>query len=174
MDNAIPSLKNLSRKMLGELKQFAVLSFYLYICFGAVILYTVSVLRSQGIDYSPYGLALIKALIMGKFILIGDSLGIGKAQEHRPLIHALIYKSVVYLAFLIILTTAEEVAVGLLHGRSAIAVLSGIGGGTGLQILTKCFLLWLILLPIIGIQEISKVLGPGVLYRMFFVAERPY
>lgn len=176
MDDTILRATKFGRKMLAELKQFMILSVYLYICFGAVILYAVSVLRSHGVDYSPYGIALIRALIMAKFILIGDSLDIGKIHGHVILIHSVMYKSIIYLVFLIILSVLEEVAMGLLHGHAAVAVLSGIGGGTGLQILAKCFLLWLILLPIVGIQEISKVLGPGVLHRMFFVADRsrPY
>ena len=172
MDDAIPALKNLCRKIIGELRQFAILSLYLYICFGAVLLYTAAVLRAHGVAYAPYGFAVIKSLIMAKFILIGDSLEIGDIHRRRGrLIYAILYKSVVYLIFLVILSVIEEIAAGLIHGRSVTASLSDMGGGTGLQILATCFLIWLILLPIVGLQQITNVLGSGVLHRMFFAAD---
>lgn len=171
MDHGSTRLYKVGHEALRELKQFAVLSAYLYVCFGAIILYTVSVLQAHGINYEPYGFALIKALITAKFMLIGESIDIARFHNHRPLIYSLIYKSLIYLIFLIALSIAEEFAAGLIHGRSAIATLSEIGGGTRLQIVPTAFLLWLILLPIVGIQEVSKALGAGVLHRMFFAAK---
>lgn len=170
MDHDNSRLHKVGRKALNELKHFAVLSAYLYICFGAITLYTMSLLRARGINYEPYGFALIKSLITAKFMLIGESIDVGRFFSQRSMIYSVIYKSFFYLLVLVILSIIEEFAAGLIHGRPVIATLSEIGGGTRLQIFATSFLLWLILLPMVGIQEISKALGEGVLRRMFFAA----
>jgi len=42
----------------------AVISLYLYICFGALLLYKSAILEDVGINFTHWGLAAIKALIM--------------------------------------------------------------------------------------------------------------
>ena len=168
MDHDNSRLFRAGRKALTELKRFAVLAAYLYICFGAIILYTASVLQANGINYEPYGFALIKALITAKFILVAESIDIARYYKFKNLMGLVVFNSIFYLLFLIALSIIEELAAGLLHGRSAVATLSEIGGGTRLHIAAISFLLWLILLPIVGIREVSKALGPGVLHRMLF------
>src|SRR5689334_11354180 len=50
-----------------ELKEYGAVCLYLYVCLGALILYKEALLRAEGINYTSYGLAAIKALILGKF-----------------------------------------------------------------------------------------------------------
>jgi hypothetical protein len=45
----------LARRAGHELKEFAVISLYLYVCFGAILLYKSSVLEARDITYAPYG-----------------------------------------------------------------------------------------------------------------------
>jgi hypothetical protein len=152
-----------------ELKQYAAIALYLYICFGAILLYKASVLHAQGIGYGPYGLAAVKALILGKFMLIGHALKIGERYRHRPLIYPVLYKSLVFLAVLVACSVIEEAVAGAIHGRTVMASLSDIAGGSWSQIAATCLLLWLILLPYFAFRQIGEVLGKGELRRMFFV-----
>ena len=41
---------------------------YLAVCFGALLFYKAAILESAGIDMTRAGLAIIKALILGKFV----------------------------------------------------------------------------------------------------------
>jgi hypothetical protein len=152
-----------------ELKQYAAISLYLYVCFGAILLYKASVLHAQGIGYAPYGLAAIKALILGKFILIAHALNIGERFRGRPLVYPVLYKSLVFLAILVVFSVVEEAVAGVIHGRTVMASLNDIAGGSWLQIAATCLLLWLILLPYFAFRQIGEVLGEGKLRRMFFV-----
>src|ERR1700730_17737656 len=61
-----------------ELIEYIVIAAYLYICFSALILYKATILRAHGIEYEAFGLALVTALILGKFILIANTFKFGE------------------------------------------------------------------------------------------------
>jgi hypothetical protein len=158
-----------TKQLSHELKEYAVISLYLYICFGAILLYKTAVLQGHGINYAPYGLAAIKALILAKFILIGNETKLGERYRDRPLIYPILHKSLVFLVLVIVLSVIEEVVVGAFHGRSVATSLSDIAGGTWLEIVATALLLWLILLPYVTFRQIGERLGEGRLGRMLFV-----
>jgi hypothetical protein len=68
----------LGHKLAHEMKVYAGISLYLYVCFGAILLYKMSVLEAHDLSYAPYGLAAAKALILGKFLLLGQAIHIGE------------------------------------------------------------------------------------------------
>ena len=152
-----------------ELKEFAAIALYLYICFAAILFYKAAVLQAEGIGYAPYGVAAVKALILGKFVLIGHAAHVGERYGHKPLIYPILYQSGVFLAMLVALTVVEEAIVGLIHGRTIAQSIADIAGGTWAQIAATCLLLWLILLPYFGFRQIGTVLGDGQLRRMLFL-----
>ena len=160
-------------KIEHELKKLAILSLYLYACLGAIFLYTDSVLREHGVTYEYWGFAAIKALLLAKFMLIGDTLHLDKSLKHKAMVYSVLLKSLVYLGFLILLSGIEELVVGLIHGRSAVHSVEEIANGSVLQFVASCFLLWLILIPVISIRQLDALLGEGVLYRAFFATEGP-
>ena len=117
MNTKQSSRTNFFRRAGKELKEYAILSLYLYICFSAIMLYTSAVLRAHNIDYEPYGLAAAKALVLAKFMMIGNVLPLGRAFERRPLIYHILFKSAVFLAVLGVLSVLEELIVGVIRGR---------------------------------------------------------
>lgn len=154
-------------KLRQELREFLALWFYLYICFGSILLYAEALLRAHGFDYEPYGLAAVKSFIFAKFILIENAAFKRSIKILKPLALAVLYKSFVYLVFLVLLSIVEEIVAGLLHGRPALVSLAGIGGGNILQALATCLLLWVILLPI-TFQLVEGVLGENRLRKILF------
>jgi hypothetical protein len=48
-------LSNVSARLRGELIRYAVVSSYLYVCFGAIILYKATILRAHHIDFPSSG-----------------------------------------------------------------------------------------------------------------------
>jgi hypothetical protein len=153
-------------RMAHELKEFAAASLYLYVCIGALLLYKGAVLQAEGISYAPFGLGAIKALILGKFMVMGHALRIGRGFEAKPLIYPILHKSVVFLTVLFALNMAEEAIRGLWHGETLSASVADVGGGTLLQVLAMCLLFFLILLPYFAYREIGRVLGRDTLRQM--------
>src|SRR5688572_17284697 len=76
-----------------ELKEYALLSVYLYVCFGALVLYKMAILGSQGVHVSAFGVPIIKALILGKFILLGHAMKLGERYGRLRLVSVIAYKA---------------------------------------------------------------------------------
>jgi hypothetical protein len=96
------------KKAAHELRELVILTAYLYVAFGVIIFYKYAVLRGEGIDWAPWGLAIIKALLVAKFILLARAAGIGERYRDKPLIWPTLYKSAIFLVVVGILTVIEE------------------------------------------------------------------
>jgi hypothetical protein len=159
---------HLPTKLRDELIRYAVVSAYLYVCFGALILYKAAILRAHNIDFPIFGLAIMKALILGKFILAGQALRLGERYREKQLIYRVAYKVIVFAALLFALSIIEEIIVAKIHGHSVAEALANVAGGTWPEILASCVLLCLILVPYFVLSAIDTALGEKRLYHMFF------
>ena len=155
-----------------ELKELVFISLYLYITIGAVILMKTAVLHTQGIEFTPWGIAIVKAVLLAKFMLLGEAMKIGE-HTTRPLIWPTLQKAFALLALLIILTIIEEVVVGLFHGHSIAASLSELGGPRLEKTLAGFVVMLLVLIPYCAFRVLDVALGEGRLARMFFVHREP-
>jgi hypothetical protein len=163
---------SLAQRARHELYEFLVVSAYLYVCFGALIFYKSSILHSEGIAFAAYGVAIAKALILGKFLLTLEAFKIGEDKKHaRTALSSILKKSLLFTLLLLVLTVVEELIVGHFHGRAGREVLSELAGGTWQQAVAVAILLFLILVPYFGVQEIKKRLGEGNLMKL--LTERP-
>lgn len=160
----------ISHRAVHELKTYAAVALYLYVCLGALQLYKDALLHAEGVHYALYGVAAIKALILGKFMAVGHALQIGERYAAKPLIYPILHKSLSFLVLLFILDLLEEVGIGALHGRSVIDSFFAMAGGTGLQIVAACILLFLVLLPYFAYRELGRSLGEDTLRRLLFVS----
>jgi hypothetical protein len=160
------SAATIGRKVGHELLEYGLISAYLYVCFGALIFYKVAILRGHGIDIAPYGLAAIKALVLGKFIPMGHAARMGDHYERRRFIHVVAYKSTLFLVMLLVLTFIEEAVVGVIHGRTIGESLADVAGGTLPEIVASSVIMLLILIPYVTVRELNAVLGKGNLRQI--------
>lgn len=150
-----------------ELSEYLMISAYLFICFGALLFYKAAILHSDGIEFAPFGIAIVKALVVGKFVLILHALKIGEQKDSARVLFAdILKKSALFLIFLGALTVAEEFIVGLLHGRFVVDAVGDIGGGTLQQALATSMLMLLILIPYFTFRVVAVRLGEGVLWKL--------
>ena len=158
---------SLKRRAAREFRSYIAIAAYLYVCFGAVLLYKAAVLQAHGVAYAPYGLAAIKALIMAKFMVVGHALHVGEAFGNKPLIYPVLFRSFVFLFMLLGLSVIEELIRGAIADRSLSESLAGFAGGTVLQVIATALLMWLCLLPYFAFRQLAEVLGEDRLRRMF-------
>lgn len=149
--------------------EYAIICAYLYVCFGAILLLKVSVLKDAGLGAMPWGFAVIKALIVGKFMLLGHDIRLGERFTSRPLIYPTLYRSAVFIVFLFVLLALEEVAVGALHGQTIARSVAAVAGGKFFEILATTLIMFLALVPYFAIRQLADVLGARRLFRLFFV-----
>jgi hypothetical protein len=166
---AVEPHATLHQRVMHELTEFVILTAYLYITLGAVILMKAAVLRDQGISFAPWGIAAVKAAVLAKFILIGRAMKVGERNSTGPLIWPTLHKVFAYLVLLVVLTVIEEVVVGLLHHQSAADSLGELVGAKLDESLAGIVILLLVLAPYFAIRVLSEALGEGLLARMFFV-----
>ena len=117
--------------------------------------------------------ALGKALVVGKFILIGDALGAGSRIKATTLLERVAWRSAGTLVVLVILKALEELIVGLVHGRNVAAIMAELGGQTWLSLMGPVLLMLLILIPLITATEIDRALGSGGLKGFLLGGESP-
>lgn len=142
-----------------EMRKFGLISAYLWVCFGALELYKSSILAEHGTSYLPYGSALIKALVIGKFLLIGDAIKVGARATGPTLLHRIGMKSVAFLVMLIIFNILEEIIVGWFHDQTLAASLGEYFGRAPVEIVAPILVMLLILIPLIAATELRKAIG---------------
>jgi hypothetical protein len=153
----------------GELREFAILATYLFICFTALAAYKAAILKAYGVSFAPWVFAAIKALVSAKFLLIGRMFGLGDGLTKRhPLIISTLYRSFAFLVLLAFLTAIEEIIMGHLRGESVPDSLAGLAGGTLWQVMATSFIMLLILIPWFAFRAVGELIGDETLVRLFF------
>ena len=169
MEDAATGTTSLLQKVTGAVKETLALALYLYICIGAVVLLKSAVLRDVGVDFTLWGVAIVKALILAKFMLIGRDLKLGRRFRDRPLIWPIIYHALIFLILLLVLTTIEEILVGAVHHRPLSQSLAHVVGSTVFEAAAVCLVFFLILVPFSAFDCLQDVLGERETLRLFFV-----
>ena len=158
----------IAKRITGELKEFAVIAAYLYVCFTALAYLKAAILQAHGVEFAPFGFAAAKALICAKFVSLGQAFHLGERFKSQPLIWPTLHKSIAFLALLLALNAVEEVLVGLLHHHAIPDSLAEIGGGTLDQLLATSVVGFLILFPFFAFRALGEAIGEGNLVRLFF------
>jgi hypothetical protein len=168
LDTAMPQKATLAQRARHELVEYIAISAYLFVCFGSLLFYKSAILRNEGIEFAAFGLALVKALILGKFILVLQAVKVGERGDKPGILLVDILKtSFLFLIFLVALNAIEEVGLGLFHGRAAREVLGEMAGGTLPEAVAVCLLLLLVLIPYFSFRGLAFRLGDGVLWKHF-------
>lgn len=152
--------RKLAERARHELLAYLGVSSYLMIWFSAVLFYKFTILRSVGIEFAPFALAAVKALILGKFMLVLEAFKLGEGSNRNDLLIVDILKrALLFTVALFALSIIEEVLVGYFHGRRVAEVLSDFGGAKGLQAFAAAILVFLVLLPYLAFRRLALVFG---------------
>jgi hypothetical protein len=124
--------------------------------------------NEEHIGYVARGIALINALVLGKFVLVARALHLGDTADDAPFIYPTLLKSALFSVVLACCKILEDAAVVFYHGKSFPQSIADLGGGTLKGILTLTLLLFVLLMPFFGFGELQRVLGEGKLTELFF------
>jgi len=171
-----PELKRatLARRARNELIEYLAIASYLAVCFGALLFYKATILESEGVETTRVALAIVKALILGKFVLLLESLKVGHGKIGASvLILDILKKALLFTVLLLVLSAVEEVIVGYFHGENAHNALRTMGGGSVPQLIATTLLMFLILIPYFAYREIAAKLGEEAVSKLLFARQRP-
>ena len=158
---------SLKSKLREEMIKYGVVSAYLFVFFGVLQWYKAALLQDAGVHYLPLGVAAVKALVIGKFLLIGDAIQARLQGQSGRLLERIAKRVLWLLVILALLTFAEELIVGWLHGQSMVEVQAELRARSMLERVAEFSLMGLILLPLVASAELNHALGPGVLKGLF-------
>jgi len=160
--------RSLKQKAVRELKEYVVITLYLFVVFSLLIIHKRVILASHHIEYTLHGLALINALALGKIILIAQDLHLADQFQDAPLIYTTLLKSFVFTVVMASFKVAEDATIGGLQGKSFHESLAELGDGSWPAILILSALLFVMLIPFFGFGELRRVFGDDRLMRIFF------
>lgn len=160
--------RSIKQKVVHEVREYLVISLYLFVVFSLFVLYKSMILAEYHIDFALHGFALINALALGKVMLVAQDLHLADCFRDAPLIYPTLLKSFVFTVLLACFKVVEDAAVGKFHGKSLHDSIADLGGGTWRAILTLTMLLFVLLTPFFGFTELRRVFGEDRLIRAFF------
>ena len=114
------------------------------------------ILNEFHVAYFDYGAALINALVIGKVILIGQDLHLGRKHEAKPLFLSVVYKAFLFGLLVFGFHVVEDVIKRLLHGENIA------GGFRDIRIddlLARSVVIFCTFIPLLGFLEVRRVLG---------------
>src|SRR5258708_39329936 len=101
-------------------------------------------LKGQGVEWWPWGLATIKAALIAKFVLVARAFHVAEGRRTRPLIWQTLHQSAVFLAVVVMLDIIEEIVVGLIHGRGTGQSVRGIAGRNPEELIAELIIVFLL------------------------------
>lgn len=150
---------SLKSRLATELRNYAAISLYLFICFLVVLIYEASQSPAKEATLLTAGIAMGKALVLGKFILIGEALEAGTRIGASTLLHRIAWRSLGMLVVLIVFKLLEELIIGMAHSQDLGDLVNELTGRSWLTLLGPVLLMLLILIPMIAAVEMYRALG---------------
>ena len=160
--------RSLKEKAKEEFIKFWAIAIYLDLMFSAFLTYRRLTLAESGVTYLHYGAAVIQALILGKVILIGQALGLGRRFEDRPLLVSVLFKSLIFGAFVGVFSLIEHMIEGLVHRETWGAITHHLFSAGRDEILAKTLVMVVTFIPFFGFLETDRVIGEGRMFALFF------
>ena len=168
MNNPETKQGNLKKKIVHELGEYLIIVCYLTLVFAAFTQYRRILLSAYGIDYMNYGVAVIEALILGKVIMIGEVVRLGRGLEQKPLIYPTLYKTFVFTVFVAAFTLIEHVIKGLWQGKGLTGGLIELSEKGYHELLANSLVVFVAFIPFFAVKELGRVFGEDKIRTLFF------
>jgi hypothetical protein len=160
--------EGLRHRIKDEFVEAALLALYFAAWFCAIAFFSFAILREAAVPITPFGLAIIKAGLCAKFMMIGKAIFPLRVNANRGLIKSIFWHSLVYLGIVLALSFTEAGIEGLFHGKSFLESLSSFGHGDPIYIASVAIMYWLILWPYLIVLGMNQTLGNKTVQTILF------
>jgi hypothetical protein len=154
--------RSLKQTILHELTRYWLIVLYMAVFFGAFASYRRLLLAHYGISYEDYGIAVIRALVLAKVVLVAETLRLGRGYEEKPLIVPTIYKTFLFTVCVAVFDIAEGLVRGFLGGLGSIGAVDDVVSRFNYEWLSRALVVFFAFLPLFAVGELRRVLGKGV------------
>ncbi len=160
--------KNWKQKLRHEFINYWLTVLYLAIFFSVFSNYQRLILAHHGISYTEYGISVIKALVLAKVVLVAETLRVGRRVEDKPLAVPTLYKTVLFTLCVGAFGIAERLVRGLIRGLGPMGAVDEVMSGFHYEWLARAMVVFFAFIPFFAVRELRRVLGEGVLHKLFF------
>lgn len=157
-----------TRIFIREAREYLRNFVYLTCFFGVFTWYRRLILYSHQITYLDYGISLIEAAVLAKFIMVGQAFGLGRRLEHKPLIVTILYKTILFSLLVGLFSAMGRLARGVLRGEGLAGAFHAAAAGNGYELLAKSLVIFFAFIPFFAVKELGRVLGDNELRKLFF------
>jgi hypothetical protein len=163
---AAPEKHSLKDRALDELRQYAIITLYLWVLFAVFSLYRRMILQEHGISAWQQGFAIVNALVFGKVILIAQALNLEAGLRKYARIFIVLGNALLFTIVLVLSHILEDAIKAWFQGRPLASSIADFGGGTVAGFLTLGAILFVCLIPFFGMQEVARAVGGRALWDM--------
>ncbi|MEE4378605.1 MAG: hypothetical protein V2J55_14015 [Candidatus Competibacteraceae bacterium] len=167
MPDWIKDKASLKEFLIRETIEVWIVIAYLAVCFVIMATSKGLILQQYGINYLGYGyvVALFGAMTLGKVVVLFERSSIANRYSHKPLILAVLYKTILTTVVVDVYNMLEHLVFELWNGHQPAELLLRLSGA---GIAAHQMALLLIFGLFFSLREISRLLGKGMLYKVFF------
>src|SRR5688572_14831077 len=140
--------KGWKQKILHELKSYWLLVLYMAIFFGVFTTYRRLLLAHYGINYADYGISVIRALVLGKVVLVAETLRLGRGFEDKPLIVPTLYKTFLFTLCVAVFDIAEGLVRGFIGGLGSMGAVDDVVSRFNYEWLSRTLIIFFAFLPL--------------------------
>jgi hypothetical protein len=163
MDEEKPGWKG---RAFGELRNLSITVIYIWVLLSVFTLHREIILRSYHINYSTkFGFAFINAVILAKFMWLGEVLHAGKMAARKALIYSALLNAALFAVILMVCHLLEEALVKVWHGNSFAASLAEAVTDPR-DLFASTMLVFVVLVPFFFAKGLIEILGKDEIKRL--------
>lgn len=136
-----------------------VLTIYLASWFCALVFLSNSILGVDGVPYVGFSMAIIKAAVLAKFMIMGLEIFPLPLNKSSSLILGILKRSIVYVIVVVALSYIFAGIEGYFHHKGFVDSLHDFAGGSLRHLIALAIMYWLIVLPYLAFKAFEEVIG---------------
>jgi hypothetical protein len=157
----------IKEKIETEAKKAFALTVYFATWFCAIT-FLAATNSEHPISLSIFGIALIKAGLCAKFMLIAQAIFPIRVSKTNGIIKSLFLESLFYIFIVLSLNYVEAGIDGLIHGKNFIDAMASFGQKNPLHVLAMTIVYWLIVWPYLVLVGLRLTLGEDTTINILF------
>jgi hypothetical protein len=158
------------RRALDELRKLSVAVMYFWLFLSVFTLHREIILANYHVNYSAkFGFAFINAVILAKFMWLGEILHAGKKAAKKALLYSTLWNSALFTVILMVCHLLEEALVKVWHGQSFAASFSETVADPS-DIFATMLFVYVVLIPFFFAKGLIEILGKDEIKRLLLKA----
>jgi len=158
------------KRALDELRKLSITVIYIWVLLSVFTLHREIILANYHINYSAkFGFAFINAVILAKFMWLGEILHAGKKAAGKALLYSMLWNSALFTVILMVCHLLEEALVKVWRGHSFAASFSETVAEPR-EVFATILLVFVVLIPFFFAKGLIEILGKDEIKRLLLKA----